>query len=50
MRDACLQEREHIVFVLSLLQLFVGGNVPDAQDAALLIVEEQTLEADLHFQ
>jgi hypothetical protein len=35
---------------LGFFELFVRGDVSDAQDAALLIVEEETLETDLHFQ
>ena len=50
MRDTSLQEGQHLVFVLGFLQLFVRSDVPDAQDHALLVVENNALEAYLDFE
>lgn len=49
MRHTCLQEREHLIFTLSFLELLVRGDVSDADDLALFVVEEEALKADLDF-
>ena len=49
MRHVCLKHLKHFILTLDLLKLFASSNVPDTQNFAFLVPENEALEADLDF-